>query len=78
MTTTNNSIADILAKIPADLEYLKEDLKDHMKLMIADAAHKTNLVTNEEFEVQKQLLAKTRLKITELEEKIATLEKQNT
>lgn len=76
MTTTQNPIKDILAKIPADLEYLKQDLKEHIEIMIADAAHKTKLVTNEEFEVQKQVLAKTKIKIAELEKQIATLEQQ--
>lgn len=76
MTTTQNSIKDILAKIPADLEYLKQDLKEHIEIMIADTAHKAKLVTNEEFEAQKQVLAKTKLKIAELEQQIAALEQQ--
>jgi ubiquinone biosynthesis accessory factor UbiK len=78
MTTTHNSIKDILAKIPADLDYLKQDIKEHIEIIIADTAHKTKLVTTEEFVVQKQVLAKTKIKIAELEHKIAELEQQIT
>tara|TARA_B110000459_G_C16623515_1_gene503356 strand:- start:5592 stop:5834 length:243 start_codon:yes stop_codon:yes gene_type:complete len=76
MTTTHNSIKDLLAKIPADLDYLKQDIKEHLEIIIAETAHKANLVTNEEFAVQKQVLAKTKMKIAALEQKITALEKQ--
>ena len=65
-----DTLREILEKIPADLGHLKQDLEKHIKLLISDTISKAHLVTDEEFLVQKQVLAKTRAKLTQLEDKV--------
>ena len=69
-----DKLKELLDKIPGDLGYLKQDLEKHIKFFISDTISKANLVTDEEFLVQKQVLAKTRAKLTELEDKIKQIE----
>ena len=53
------------------LSFMKKNLQALVKSIIAEL----NLVTREEFDVQTQVLLRTREKIDSLEEKIAALEK---
>ncbi len=56
--------------IPENSEGLKDELKENIKVLIEDYLHRLNLVTREEFDIQQEVLLKTRLKIEELEKKI--------
>jgi BMFP domain-containing protein YqiC len=47
--------------------------KDIMQNIILAAINKLNLVTREEFEVQTQVLLKTRLRVEQLEQKLLEL-----
>ena len=49
---------------------IHDDLKQNMHLILIKTLNKLNLVTREEFEVQKTLLANTRKKLDELIESI--------
>ncbi len=56
--------------IPSGSSESKEELKAGLKTLIEDYLHTLNLVTREEFDIQKKVLMKTRLKIEELENKL--------
>ena len=56
--------------IPSGSSESREELKAGLKTLIEDYLHTLNLVTREEFDIQKKVLMKTRLKIEELENKI--------
>lgn len=65
--------------IPPGLHAVREDMEKNFKAILQGALAKMDLVTREEFEVQKAVLAKTRkmlevmeTQITELESKINT------
>jgi len=45
-------------------------MKNNIKILLEDYLKKLNLVTKEEFDTQKEVLLKTRLKIEELENKL--------
>ena len=60
---------EILARSPA------ADLEKNMRALIASAFSRLDLVTREEFDVQREVLARTRAKLQELEAKLADLEK---
>jgi BMFP domain-containing protein YqiC len=60
---------EILARSPA------ADLEKNLRALIASAFSRLDLVTREEFDVQREVLARTRAKLQELEEKLAELEK---
>jgi BMFP domain-containing protein YqiC len=51
-----------------------KDLEKNMKSMLSQGFSKLDLVTREEFDVQAQVLAKTREKLEALEARVAELE----
>ncbi len=72
-----DDIANRLANaIPPGLNNLKEDLEKSFHAILQGALGKLDLVTREEFEVQKLVLAKTRSKLEDLEKRVAEMEPQ--
>ena len=61
--------------IPTGLHSLKEDFDKNSHAFLQSALAKLDLVTREEFEVQKAVLTKTRSKLESLEKRVAELEK---
>lgn len=51
-----------------------KDMEQNAKAMLGSALNKMDLVTREEFDVQQQVLIKTRTKLSELEARLAVLE----
>jgi BMFP domain-containing protein YqiC len=72
------SIDDIASRlsdaIPPGLNNFKEDLEKNFRAILQSALGKMDLVTREEFEVQKGVLAKTRTKLEDLEKRVAEME----
>jgi BMFP domain-containing protein YqiC len=72
------SIDDIASRlagaIPPGLNNLKEDLEKTFHAILQGALGKLDLVTREEFEVQKMVLAKTRSKLEDLEKRVTEME----
>ncbi len=66
----NQKISELFASSPA------KDIEKNMRAMMASAFAKMDLVTREEFDVQTEVLKRTREKLTELEAKISALEKK--
>ncbi|MBT9098308.1 ubiquinone biosynthesis accessory factor UbiK [Methylovulum psychrotolerans] len=70
-----DDIANRLAgAIPPGLNSFKEDLEKNFHAILQSALSKLDLVTREEFEVQKMVLAKTRSKLEDLEQRVAAME----
>ena len=70
-----DDIANRLAgAIPTGLNNLKEDLEKTFHAILQGALGKLDLVTREEFEVQKLVLAKTRSKLEDLEKRVTEME----
>ena len=71
-------IDSIQEKIPTGLasgmQGLQSDLEKNIRAAVEANLKKLNLVTREEFDVQKQVLQRTRGKLEILEKKIAELE----
>jgi len=61
-------ISEFLATSPA------KDLEKNLKALLSAAFAKLDLATREEFEVQTQVLSRTREKLTELERRVVELE----
>jgi len=74
------SIDDIATRlsdaIPPGFTNLKEDMEKNFRAILQSALGKMDLVTREEFEVQKGVLAKTRSKLEDLEKRVAEMEQQ--
>jgi BMFP domain-containing protein YqiC len=62
--------------LPSVLGDIKSEFELQLRNALKLALEQLNLVTREEFEVQKAVLEKTRERLTYLEDKIATLERQ--
>lgn len=74
-TKSIDDIANRLADaIPPGLSSLKEDMGKNFHAILQGALGKLDLVTREEFEVQKAVLAKTRSKLEDLEKRVAEIE----
>lgn len=72
-----DDIASRLANaVPPGLSNLKEDMEKNFRAILQSALGKLDLVTREEFEVQKGVLAKTRAKLETLEQQVAEIEKR--
>lgn len=73
----NTIFDDIQAKINEALEKSPaKDIQKNVKAMMSQGFSKLDLVTREEFDVQAQILAKTREKLHALEVRVAELEAQ--
>jgi len=72
------SIEDIAARlsdaIPPGLNNFKDDFEKNGKALVQSALGKMDLVTREEFEVQKGVLAKTRSRLEALEKRVTNME----
>lgn len=67
--------SDLQAKINQAIQNSPaKDVEKNVKAMFAQGFAKLDLVTREEFDVQTQVLAKTRTKLEALEERVAALE----
>ncbi|QLG89341.1 accessory factor UbiK family protein [Chitinibacter bivalviorum] len=63
-------ISEAIASSPA------KDMEKNMRAMMGSAFTKLDLVTREEFEIQQEVLARTRETVTQLEARIAELERR--
>ena len=62
--------------IPPSLKSMATDLEDKTKTIVQRKLSQLDVVTREEFDVQTQVLLKTREKLAELEAKLAEVEAQ--
>jgi ubiquinone biosynthesis accessory factor UbiK len=65
----NERLKTLFAQSPA------ADLEKNLRAMLTSFFSRLDLVTREEFDVQREVLARTRAKLQELEAKLAELEK---
>ncbi|UXY15935.1 accessory factor UbiK family protein [Chitiniphilus purpureus] len=63
-----SKISEAIANSPA------KDVEKNVRAMMASAFTKMDLVTREEFEIQQDVLARSREKLTELEARVIALE----
>ncbi|MBI3231393.1 MAG: accessory factor UbiK family protein [Burkholderiales bacterium] len=71
----NSFFADLQNKISQAVEASPaKDIEKNVKAMMTQGFSKLDLVTREEFDIQTQVLAKTRSKLEALEARVAELE----
>jgi ubiquinone biosynthesis accessory factor UbiK len=54
-----------------------KDLEKNVRAVLTSMFSRLDLVTREEFDVQREVLLRTRERLAELEQKIAAMERQN-
>lgn len=67
-----SKLGETIANSPA------KDVEKNVKAMLSSAFNRMDLVTREEFDIQQQVLIKTRTKLVELEARLAKLEAAQT
>jgi BMFP domain-containing protein YqiC len=74
-TLDNNLLNDISAKLSALVANSPlQDVEKNVKAVLGSAFTRLDLVTREEFDVQREVLARTRSKLEALEARLAELE----
>ncbi len=68
LSELQTKISEVLQQSPA------RDLEKNMKAMLNQGFAKLDLLTREEFEIQSEVLARTRAKLEALENRVAELE----
>lgn len=61
--------------IPNDVEVLKSDVEKNFQSAVNSKIKKLDLVTREEFDVQEEVLKRTRQKLDQLEKQLAIITK---
>ena len=64
----NEKLKAVLAQSPA------ADLERNMRAMLGSAFARLDLVSREEFDIQREVLARTRARLAELEKQVAAME----
>lgn len=73
----NSFFSDLQSKINQAIDSSPaKDLEKNVKAMMTQGFSKLDLVTREEFDIQNQVLAKTRAKLEALEQRVALLEER--
>jgi BMFP domain-containing protein YqiC len=75
--STLNDLAKRLAGVvPGDLHLLKGDMEKTFQAILQASFSRMNLVSREEFDVQRSVLARTREQLESLEARVTELEQQ--
>ena len=65
----NKKVSELIAASPA------KDVEKNLRALLSSAFSRLDLVTREEFDVQQEVLARTRSKLEEMQARITELEK---
>lgn len=74
--TIENLAKNLADALPAGLKNMRDDLERNFRSVLRTGLGKLDLVTREEFDVQRAVLARTREKLEALEAALAEYEKQ--
>jgi ubiquinone biosynthesis accessory factor UbiK len=64
----------VLDNLPSGLAEVHDDVRRNLRAAVTGALGRMDLVTREEFDVQRAVLERTRAKLERLEEKVAQFE----
>ncbi|RMG55870.1 MAG: accessory factor UbiK family protein [Gammaproteobacteria bacterium] len=67
-------VRDVIDRLPRMESALADDLQRNLRALLEARLARMDLVSREEFEVQKAVLEKTRARLRELEQRLAVLE----
>ncbi len=72
----DSMIDRIMAGLPTSLTTLGRDAEQNIRAAVKSALRKMDLVTREEFDIQHDVLIRTRSRLETLEKQVAELEKR--
>jgi len=62
--------------LPQNVRETRDDIKRNLKAGVSSTLSRMDLVTRQEFDIQTELLARSRVMLEQLEQRITDLEKQ--
>ncbi|AJD49826.1 hypothetical protein S7S_17070 [Isoalcanivorax pacificus W11-5] len=68
-------VAEVSRRLPAGLGDLREEVERNVQAVLREAVSRLDLVSREEFDLQQQVLARTRQKLEALEREVSALER---
>ncbi len=68
-------VNQIMQSLPHGIQDLKQDFDQQLRAALRHTLSQMNLVTREEFDIQREVLSRTRGKLEALEQQVAALEK---
>lgn len=71
-----DTISMLKEALPGDLDEIKRFNEEKLKLILEGMLQKMDLVSRNEYEIQTEVLKKTRERMEQLEQRIADLEKE--
>ncbi len=72
----DNLVRQVMQRLPGSDSRLVDDLEKNLRAAMYGVFSRMDLVTREEFDLQTELLARSRAKLEQLEQQIAELEAQ--
>ena len=69
-------IDQVMSALPADMQQMKADFDEQLRLALKSVFSRMDLVTREEFDVQAALLARTRERLEDMIQRLDELESQ--
>ena len=74
-TFIDRLIADLAERLPPGRGEMGKEVERNLRVVLAEGIARLDLITREEFDIQQQVLARTRAKLEQLEQQVAALEK---
>ncbi len=75
-SSIDNLVKRLGNSLPSGLHHFREDLEKNFRAILQSSFAKLDLVTREEFDIQRAVLARTRGKLEVLEKQVANLEEK--
>lgn len=69
-------VGDINRRLPADLDQWRDEIARNIQAVLQESISRLELVGREEFDIQQQVLQRTREKLEDLQKRVASLEQQ--
>ena len=67
---------ELSQRLPAGLGQLREEVENNARAVLREAVTRLDLISREEFDIQQQVLARTRARLEQLEQEVRQLEQQ--
>jgi hypothetical protein len=69
-------VSEISRRLPAGVDQMREEVEQNARVVLREAISRLDLITREEFDIQRQVLERTRERLEALEKTVTDLEQQ--
>lgn len=77
-TLIDRLVSEISRRLPAGVEQVRGEIEHNARAVLKETLSRLDLITREEFDIQQQVLQRTRSRLEELEKQVADLEAART